>query len=63
MAKKTDKEKVRCIDCIHAELMQWYNNPVIAKCPFTQYKQVANAVRTCGDFVQGRKKAIKKMTQ
>ena len=49
MAKK-EKVKVRCIDCRHPKLMQWDNNPVIAKCPFLLYKQVANALRECELF-------------
>ena len=50
MAKKKEKEKVRCVECKHSELMRWDNNPVIAKCPFLLYKQVANSLRECGSF-------------
>ena len=63
MAKKAEKQRVKCIDCERSELMQWDNNPVIAKCPYLLYKQVANAFRTC---VRHKKsfssKPIKKLT-
>lgn len=50
MAKKAPKEKVKCIDCAHSELMQRDSNPIIAKCPFLLYRQVANSVRECGSY-------------
>lgn len=62
MAKK-EKVKVRCIECKHPELMQWDNNPVIAKCPYLLYKQVANSLRECDLFSKTMfKKEIKKFT-
>ena len=61
MAKKQEKVKVRCIECKHPELMQWDNNPVIAKCPFLLYRQVANSLRECDLFSKTMfKKEIKK---
>lgn len=50
MAKKQPKEKVKCIDCERSELMQRDNNPIIAKCPFLLYRQVANAIRECSSY-------------
>lgn len=63
MAKKTEKEKVRCINCIHSELFQWDSNPVIAKCPNLLYRQVANVLRICDNYSKALSpKEIKKMT-
>lgn len=63
MAKKTEKEKVRCINCIHSELFQWDENPVIARCPNLLYRQVANVLRTCDNYSKALSpKRIKKMT-
>lgn len=63
MAKKEPKAKVKCIDCIHSELTQWDNNPVIAKCPFLLYRQVANAIRECNKYQKSyHVKNIKKLT-
>lgn len=50
MAKKASNPKVRCIECRHAELMQWDNNPVISKCPHALYRQVANSLRSCSFY-------------
>lgn len=52
MAKKEPKQKVKCFDCKHPELMQWDNNPIIAKCPHLLYRQVANTLRTCSLFAK-----------
>lgn len=63
MAKKQEKVKVRCIECKHPELMQWDNNPVIAKGPFLLYRQVANSLRECDLFSKTMfQKEIKKFT-
>ena len=63
MAKKQQKEKVRCINCIHSELFQWDENPVIAKCPNLLYRQVANAQRTCDNYIAAKlAKEITKLT-
>ena len=62
MAKK-EKVKARCIECKHPELMQLYNNRIIAKCPFLLYKQVANVLRECGMFSKTMfQKEIKKLS-
>lgn len=52
MAKKQTKASVRCIECQFAQLFQRDNNPVIAKCPYLLYRQVANALRLCQNFVK-----------
>lgn len=52
MAKKAPKERVRCIECQFAQLFQRDNNPVIAKCPYLLYRQVANSWRLCQIFVK-----------
>jgi len=63
MAKKEIKQKVRCIDCRLPELMQWDNNPIIAKCPNRLYKQVANSLRDCSCFERRTKEPnIKHLT-
>lgn len=51
MAKK-QSNKVKCIECRHSELTQKGNNPVIAKCPFLLYRQVANSIRECERFAK-----------
>ena len=51
MAKK-QSSKVKCIECRHADLTQRGNNPVIAKCPFLLYRQVANSIRECERFAK-----------
>lgn len=62
MAKKTIN-RVRCIECRHPQLFQWDNNPVIAKCPFLLYRQVANSPRACDQFEKAPfKKQITKLT-
>ena len=62
MAKKTIN-RVKCIECKHAELMQWDNNPVISKCCHHIYRQVANALRSCTLFEKSMKqKTIKHYT-
>lgn len=40
----------RCIDCKHATLKQWYNNPVIALCERTGERYVARASNVCRMF-------------
>lgn len=63
MAKKEAKPKVRCFDCANAELMQWDKNPVIAKCPYLLYRQVANSFRYCTNYQKSSStKKITKLT-
>lgn len=63
MAKKKEVEKVKCLDCKRSELMQWDNNPIIAKCPHRLYRQVANSLRECGLYSKSyTKKDIKMFT-
>ena len=65
MAKsKEDKEKVRCIDCEKAALIQWDNNPVISHCQVTSFPNVANTPRLCNEFKKriSKKPQIRKLT-
>lgn len=55
MAKISEKNKVRCIECAVPVLMQWDNNPVIADCRIYG-RQVANTVRICRSFAQSKSK-------
>lgn len=49
-AKFTSKDFVQCISCKHATFMQWWNNPVIAKCQLLHERQVAEAKRICRQY-------------
>lgn len=62
MAKKTKEIKtVQCITCKKAVLMQRGNNPVIADCSYTGYKEVAASYRLCYGYEKDTKeKPIKK---
>ncbi len=44
---KRKQDIVCCHDCKHAELMQWGDDPVIAKCPVRKKREVARARRIC----------------
>ena len=52
--KKLSKrdEPRKCYDCKYAELMQWFNNPVIAQCMVLGRREVAQAKRRCEKFEQ-----------
>ena len=50
MAKNKLKQKVRCLDCKKATLMQWNKDPVIVQCPNLTYRDVASPLRFCDDF-------------
>ena len=60
MAKK-EKQRVRCIDCKHSELTQRNNDPVISRCEFQLYRQVARPFRICEHYIKatGQKKITK----
>lgn len=63
MAKKNEQEKIRCMECERAALVQWDNNPVIAHCRNYSYGNVANTLRHCHDFKPSTKRPkIMKMT-
>lgn len=50
MAKKANnarKDTVCCMDCLNAELMQWFSNPIIAQCRALKERQVARTRRVC----------------
>lgn len=58
MAKK--KADVWCYDCKHAELMQWWRNPIIARCSLTGERYVARAMCVCRNYVKSnRTKEVK----
>lgn len=61
MAKKTEKEKVRCKDCCIGLLLQWDNNPVIVNCRYLENKDVASTQRICPYYKAGENE-IKKLT-
>lgn len=50
MAKKEEKQKVKCHDCKHAVLQQWDNNPVIAFCNEHKSRDVAMTPRLCSEY-------------
>lgn len=39
--------------CVHAHLVQYANDPVIAECSIGGGKHVASAIVTCPEFVAG----------
>ena len=47
-----EKQVVRCMDCRHAALMQWFDNPVVAECTKRVFghRFVAVSNRFCADF-------------
>lgn len=45
MAKK---QKVKCLTCKNAKLMQWGNDPIISEC--FKGMNVANSVRICDSY-------------
>lgn len=56
-----NKHVCRCIDCKHSDLMQWFNNPVIAFCRVRKERLVARALIVCRAYVKD--KQIKKIKQ
>lgn len=50
MKKKKSNEPVCCYDCKHAELMQWFRNPIIAGCKVRGEREVAQTKRKCERF-------------
>lgn len=61
--KKEEKEKVCCMTCEKAALLQWDNNPVIAHCRKSAYPNVANTPRFCSYYKKSLKTPkINKMT-
>lgn len=45
--KKVEETLVSCMDCIHATLMQWGNDPIIAECKAHRCREVARFKRFC----------------
>lgn len=50
--KQNDNTFVHCMDCKWAELMQWYDNPIIAECHRRNDRQVAATKRICKEFAE-----------
>ena len=48
--KYTSANCVKCVNCQHAVLMRWGNNPIIAQCAYTQDRDVANRKRICARY-------------
>ena len=49
--RREDDEFVQCLQCSHANFMQWFTNPIIAYCHTLKQKQVAESRRICKHFV------------
>lgn len=62
MAKKRIIQTVQCLTCNNAMLRQRGNDPIIAECSYTGYKEVAGTYRLCYGYVKGNSnKPIKKI--
>ncbi len=55
--KEGDKEFVTCMQCQHATLMQWFENPIVAQCAKKGDRQVAQSNRICKEFRQSTAEA------
>lgn len=44
---KDNKSIICCAKCIHAKLMQWSNNPIVAYCKIYDERFVAECDRQC----------------
>lgn len=49
-ARKSEKTLGTCMDCVHATLMQWGNDPIIADCKAFECREVARPQRYCDRF-------------
>ena len=64
--KKAKPDVIRCRECAHAHLHQWYSNPVIALCDYLNdfgrtRREVADTVRRCAMYEHDEKpKTIEK---
>lgn len=55
VAKKAEAQLVRCMECEHSTLMQWFTNPVIAECAVRKSfgrpeRQVARMTHVCEQY-------------
>lgn len=44
---KTEVKLVTCLTCIHADLMQWDKDPIIAACKASNEREVAAVKKNC----------------
>lgn len=65
-----EAQLVRCMECEHSTLMQWFTNPVIAECAVRKSfgrpeRQVARMTHVCEQYKRytGIIKPIKHITQ
>lgn len=49
-ARKSEKTLESCMECVHATLMQWGDDPLIAECSAHKCREVASHKRTCKEF-------------
>lgn len=47
---KDNKNLARCVKCVHASLMQWNDNPIVAECKFYGERFVAECDRQCKEY-------------
>ena len=50
--KQTEQTFVQCLNCKWAELMQWFENPVVAHCYKIKDRQVAATRRLCKEYTE-----------
>ncbi len=43
---------VKCMDCKWADLMQWFENPIVAQCNKRNERQVAATRRICKEYAE-----------
>ncbi|MCF0195867.1 MAG: hypothetical protein HUK03_01235 [Bacteroidaceae bacterium] len=53
---KKNRETISCITCIHASLMQWMQNPIIAHCQVRDQREVAEVKRSCKEYKENSEK-------
>lgn len=52
---RKQRELIRCVDCKYAQLMQWWDNPVIAQCTLRDEREVAMSRRLCASYEPSNK--------
>lgn len=43
---------VKCINCKWADLMQWFENPIVAQCNKHDEREVAATKRVCNEYAE-----------
>ena len=59
--KKSNKPLVSCRFCIHSELYEDGNDPMIAYCTLHDSREVANQKRLCDDHILELDKEIRQL--